>query len=338
MPRKYAKSKSDYLTKPHSGKKSPASGTDADLNMATLAPLFVNEDAARAFVEKRRWPNGAICPHCEHTETYPLKAKEGSKSPVRPGVHKCKKCRKQFTVRVGTIFEDSKIPLHKWLMVIHLMTSSKKGVSSHQIARELDVTVKSAWFMTHRVRESMKDGAQGQVLQGAVEVDETYVGGKPRYRGVSKRGRGTSKQPVMVLVEREGNAVCRPIPTVDSATLKNEIAVRVAKQAVILTDELPSYNGVGEAFEGGHETINHGSKQYVRVQPESELPIHTNTAESFFSLLKRSHYGIHHQMSKKHLHRYCTERAFMWNHRKVADGVRMVEAIKGAEGKRLMYR
>jgi hypothetical protein len=145
------------------------------------------------------------------------------------------------------------------------MTSSKKGVSSHQIAREVGITVKSAWFLTHRIREAMKDEPMAGMLGGTVEVDETYVGGKPRHRGNNPRGRGTKKQPVMVLVERDGSGVrCKPIPNVDGKTLKSEIAVNVAKQSVIVTDELPSYRGVGKSFDGGHETVNHGAKQTVR--------------------------------------------------------------------------
>ena len=138
MPSKYIKSTTDYTHKPHSGKKAPPTGTDADLNLATMSLMFSDEEKARNFIESKRWANGVACPHCECGETHKLTAKPGSKSPVRPGVHKCKSCRKQFTVRIGTIFEDSKIPLCKWLMAIHLMTSSKKGISSHQIAREMN--------------------------------------------------------------------------------------------------------------------------------------------------------------------------------------------------------
>lgn len=336
MPSKYIKTRTGYKSKPPSGRKAPPTGTDADLNLSTMLPLFMDEEKAIAFVESKRWPNGPICPHCGGTEAYPIKSKPGAKNPVRPGLRKCKACRKPFTVRMGSIFEESKIPLRQWLMAIHLMTSSKKGVSSHQIARELGVTQKTAWFLCHRIRESMGLDAEPQ-LSGAVEVDESYIGGKPRVPGVSKRGRGTKKAPVMVLVERDGRAYCKPIPNVTGKTLKNEIAVRVAKRAVILTDENASYRGVGKDFDGGHETVIHSEKEYSRIHPESGLPINTNTAESFFALLKRGHYGIFHRLSKHHLHRYCTEFAFRWNHRKVADGVRMVAAIKGAEGKRLMY-
>jgi len=175
--------------------KNPPTGTDADLNVMTLQPLFADEDKARAFFESKRWPNGPVCPHCKTTDVYKLTAKPGSKSPVRPGVYKCSDCRKQFTVRVGSIFEDSKLPLRHWLYAIHLMTSSKKGVSSHQIARELGITVKSAWFVTHRIREAMKREPMAGMLKGELEADECYVGArKPRYKGTSPMGRGTTKK------------------------------------------------------------------------------------------------------------------------------------------------
>lgn len=319
--------------------KNPPTETDADLNLNSLLPLFSDENKARKFLESKRWPNGPICPRCKCTEVYTLTPRPDSKRPVRPGVYKCKKCRKQFTVRIGTIFEESKIPLRKWLMAIHLMTSSKKGISSHQIAREIDVTQKTAWFLCHRIREAMKLEPMAGLLSGAVEIDECYVGGKPRpfHKDKRKRGRGTEKQPVVVLVERDGRARSRPVERVDKKTLHDEAHKHVSEHAVILTDEWSSYSGIGERFDGGHETVNHGEKEYVRKQPESELLIHTNTAESSFALLKRGHYGIFHHYSKRHMHRYCNEFSFRWDHRHVTDGERMVAAIKLAEGKRLRY-
>jgi transposase-like protein len=306
------------------------------LNLATLSDLFVNEDAARSFIESRIWPEGPVCPHCCSTEAYTLTPKPGSKSPVRPGVYKCKACRKQFTVRIGTIFEDSKIPFTKWLMTIHLMTSSKKGISSLQISRELGITVKSAWFMTHRIREAMRQNGPFKPFTGTTEVDECYVGGKPRKKtGPHKRGAGTPKTPVMVLVERDGNARAFPLQMVDSKTLKNEVAVTVAKEAIVMTDESRNYHKLRDG--GLHRTVEHTAGEYARRDPDG-VNVHTNTAESFFALLKRGHYGVFHQLSKKHLHRYCNEFSFRWDHRKVSDGERMIAAIEGAEGKRLMYR
>ncbi len=316
--------------------KNPPTGTAADLNLATMSELFISEDAARAFLEKIIWPNGPVCPHCKSTEAYTLTAKPGSAKGVRKGVYKCKACRKQFTVRIGTIFEDSKIPFTKWLMTIHLMTSSKKGVSSLQISRELGITMKSAWFMTHRIREAMRQ-TDGGPLTGIVEVDETYVGGKPR-RGDGRhhpRGRGTPKQPVLVLVERDGQARSLPVENVTGATLKAEVRKHVDPAATVVTDELASYTGLAETF-AAHETVCHSAGEYSRTAPDGTV-IHTNTGESFFALIKRGHYGIFHQLSKKHLFRYVQEFQFRWNHRKVTDGERMLAAIMGVIGKRLFY-
>lgn len=312
---------------------------DQDLNLATLVPLFSDETTAREFLEAKRWPNGPVCPFCQSTAVYKLTPKAGSAKPVRPGVYKCKACRKQFTVRVGTIFEDSHIPLAKWLMAIHLMTSSKKGISSHQLSRELGITLKSAWFLSHRVREAMREEPMAGLLNGVVEVDETYVGGKPRanQRGMVKTGRGTDKQPVMVLVERHGSARSMPVPRVDGATLKQAVRDHVDRSASIMTDELQSYQGLNQEFTGGHFTVNHTQREFVRYVNEGTDFVTINTAESYSALLKRGHYGIFHHLSKKHLHRYCDEFSFRWNHRKVTDGERMVAAIRGTEGKRLLH-
>jgi transposase-like protein len=327
------------------GKKKKPTGTDADINLVALSHLFVDEDKARAFLESKRWPDGnPTCPHCGG-DGYALERKATSRRPGRKGLKKCRACRKQFTVRVGTIFEESKLPLHKWLAAIHMMTASKKGVSSHQIARQLDITQKSAWFLCHRIREAMRKEPMAGMLNGTVEVDESYIGGKPRPKNnpgckvkePAKRGRGTNKQPVMVLVERNGNSIAMPVSSVDAPTLKGAVRKLVSKSSTVMTDEWASYAGLGKDFEGGHKTVNHGQKEYVRFEDCGEVFVSTNTAESWFALLKRAHYGIHHQMSKKHLHRYCTERSFMWDNRKVSDGERMVAAIEGAEGKRLMY-
>src|SRR5437868_6957169 len=182
--------------------KNPPYGDDRDLNLASLSAFFTDEQAARAFLESKLWPTGPVCPHCDCREISKLSGKEGSKYRVVPGTYKCKRCLKKFTVRIGTILEESKIPLRKWLMAIHLMTSSKKGVSSHQIARECGITQKSAWFMNHRIRKAMELPNGEPPLKGTVEADEVYIGGKPRHgTGPHKRGRGTDKAPVAVLVE-----------------------------------------------------------------------------------------------------------------------------------------
>ncbi len=343
MPTRYKPKNSAYLKQPKSGKKAPPTGTAADLNAMTMAALFTDEDKARDFLESQLWPEGPVCPHCGSVESYRLTGKPESKNPVPKGTCKCKLCRKKFTVKVGTIFEDSKLPIRFWLYVAHLMTSSKKGVSSHQIARELDITVKSAWFMTHRLREAMRQEPVAGMLKGEVEVDEVYIGGKPRHTTIHakggkviKRGRGTTKQAVLVLVERNGDAIATPLYSPNSIELKKPIRDYVDQCSTIFTDEFVSYKGIGNEFIGGHETVNHSDKEYVRY--EENYAVHNNTAESFNALLKRGHYGIFHSLSKKHIGRYLNEFSFRWGHRNATDGERMVKALEGAEGKRLMYR
>jgi transposase-like protein len=301
------------------------------MNLIDLAKL--NDEQARDYLETIRWPNGPVCPHCGSKNCTRLDGKAH-----RHGTIQCNACRGQFTVTVGSVMESSHIPLVKWAMGFHLMCSSKKGFSAKQLQRELGLgSYRSAWFMAHRIRHAMTVDAPPEPLDGNVEVDETYVGGKPRYKGQSKRGRGTKKASVVVLVERDGSgARCHPIPNVTKKTLHAEVVSAVAKSATILTDELASYKGIGEKFDGGHQTVNHGKKEYAR-KTDTGLNINTNTAESFFALLKRGHYGVYHSMSKKHLHRYCDEFAFRWQLRKVNDGSRTVSAIAAAEGKRLMY-
>jgi transposase-like protein len=301
--------------------------TDAFLNLATLTHLFADETAAREFVESKIWPDGPVCPHCGATEFYTITSKPGAKNPVRAGLYKCKACRKPYTVRMGTIFEDSHLPFSKWLMAFHLMTSSKKGVSSLQISRELGVKIKTAWHLTHRIRLAMQLPDNEPPLNGTVEADETYIGGKPRYKGTSKPGRGTNKAPVAVLVERDGNVRVKHVENVTQDTLCENICINVDSTAKIVTDDFSAYHGIGRVFDGGHATVNHSAKIYVNIDGE-----HVNTAESFNALLKRGHYGIFHQLSKKHLHRYCSEFEFRWNYRKVTDGERMVAAIKGVKG------
>jgi transposase-like protein len=293
----------------------------------------LSETEAREYLESIRWPDGnPTCPHCNGKDVTRLAGEA-----ARPGTIQCNSCRQQFTVTVNTIMEDSHIPLSKWVLAFHLICSSKKGISALQLQRNLGLgSYRTAWFMAHRIREAMNQDGPRAPFTGVTEVDETYVGGKPRKgTGPNKRGRGTKKTPVMVLVERDGNARAFPIDNVEAKTLKNEIAVNVAKAAVVMTDELASYNGIRDDATM-HRTVKHGAGEYVRVDADG-LKVHTNTAESFFCLLKRGHYGVFHQISKKHLHRYTNEFSFRWDHRKVSDGERTEAAIKKAEGKRLMY-
>ena len=300
------------------------------INFSDLAKHFADEGAARDLLESIRWPNGPICPHCGAIGgAYKLTPKPDSKRPVREGVYKCKDCRKQFTVTVGTIFEGSRIPLHKWLMAIYLMCSSKKGISAHQLHRTLDITYKSAWFMAHRVRHAMTQPPLVDKLKGVVEADETYIGGKKRG---GKRGRGSeNKTPVFALVERGGDLRAGSVDSVTAKKLQGTIRENVDTSAIIVTDGYRAYRGLGRQF-AGHATVDHAKRQYVRGDA------HVNTLESWFSLLKRGVSGTFHHVSPKHLDRYVGEFVFRFNNRKVTDAERTVSALKGVTGKRLRYK
>lgn len=290
--------------------------------------IYLNEDAAREYLEHQRWPNGAICPHCESTRAYKLQARPDSKRPVRKGVWKCRTCQKQFTVRIGTIFEDSHIPLYQWVSAFQFLCASKKGMSAHQLHRMLNITYKSAWFMAHRIRYAMAQPPSADKLQGIIEADETYIGGKAH----GKRGRGAdNKVPVFALVQRGGDVRSFKTDRVTSKNLKGMIREHVDKGSIIMTDEFLAYKGLGKEF-ADHQTVNHGSGEYVRDN------VHTNTAEGYFSLLKRGITGTYHHISQQHLDRYLAEFNFRYNSRKVEDGIRMLLAIDGAKGKRLMLR
>jgi transposase-like protein len=294
------------------------------MNLSQITKLDENE--SREYLESIRWSDGALCPHCGSKEVKKLDGKS-----TRPGVYKCKAktCRKQFTVTVGTIFERSHIPLRHWCIAFHMMCASKKGVSAHQLHRQLGCTYKTSWFMCHRIRHAMTHGIDNPPLKGKVEVDETYVGGRTR---LGIRGLGSErKTPVVALIERDGRARAVPVEFVDAARLRGVVRANVDKSAKLFTDELGHYRKIGKEF-AGHETVTHSKNEYVRGNA------YTNTAESFFALLKRGVHGTFHQVSVKHLHRYCEEFAFRWSNRKVDDGQRTVAALRGAEGKRLTYR
>jgi len=304
------------------------------MNLSDIAEHLSTEEAAREFLEKILWPNGAVCPHCGVLgESYKLTAKPGTKTHVRPGVWKCGACRKQFTVKVGTIFEDSHIPLHKWLTVIHLLCSSKKGMSSHQVHRMAGITYKSAWFMTHRIRHAMKP-LSCEKLQGTIEIDETYVGGKVKGKGA--KAAWDNKAPVVTLVERNGEARSFHVANVTAANLKPIIKENVHGWSQVMTDDAVVYPFVLKGHVASHDTVNHSQEEYVRK--EGGKNINTNTVEGFFSLLKRGVYGIFHHLSKQHLHRYLSEFDFRYNDRKITDGERTEHAIQSVVGKRLMYK
>jgi transposase-like protein len=292
----------------------------------------LSEDEAREAMERILWPNGPVCPHCGAVEN--LTRLQGKAH--RIGVFQCNNCHDQFTVTVNTIFEDSHIPLRKWLMAFALLCSAKKGVSALQIQRELELgSYRTAWHLCHRIRHAMSKEPLAGLLRGTVEVDETYVGGKPRPQAgapKAKRGRGTQKTPVVALVERGGKVRARKIERVDGATLKAAIRENVDRSAMIMTDEWAAYRGIGTEFDGGHQAVNHGQGEYARGDA------HVNTAESFFALLKRGVMGSFHHISKQHLDRYCDEFSFRWDHRKTTDSERTEAAIRQTIGKRLSYK
>jgi len=294
-------------------------------------PVFTNEDKAREFLEASRWPDRPVCPFCGQFDT----VKRLGGNSMGPGWYFCHECREKFTVRVGTLYERSHIPLHKWLLATHLMVSSKKGMSALQLSRMLGITYKSAWFMCHRIREQMTPRKRGPIGgQGrTVESDETVIGGKMKNRAFAKKE--PKKQTVLTLVDRDGESRSFHIANVKAKTLRDAIERTVDRQSHLMTDELRSYGPIGEkTFDGRHTTVNHSANEYVRLGGFA----HVNTAEARFSLMKRAVFGAHHSVSEAHLSRYLAEWDFKWNTRKTTDGERAAIALKGIEGKRLTYR
>lgn len=309
-------------------------------------PYFHDEAAAFAKLESVLWPNGPVCPKCGNADRiYVLdgvRSKPSKKNPegiVRHGLKKCGKCRQQFTVRVGTVFESSHIPLHKWFQAVHLLCSSKKGISSHQLHRVLEITYEAAWFMSHRLREAMRTGSLappmgGPGSSGIVEADETFIGTK---KGAKKRRGAGHKMAVLSLVERNGEVRSVHVEDVKADTLVPIVNANIAKEAKIMTDDAAAYYKKLEGF-AGHETVNHSADEYVRY--ENGEAIHTNTVEGYFSIFKRGMKGVYQHCSEKHLHRYLAEFDFRYNNRSakgIEDAERTERALRGIAGKRLTY-
>ncbi len=294
------------------------------------APHFHNEEAAYAFVEARIWPDGPVCPHCGSKERIKLM---GGKS-TRIGLYKCYVCRKPFTVKIGTIFEDSHIAMRLWLQAIYLLAASKKGFSAHQLHRTLGVTLKTAWFMGHRIREAMREGELAPFGSngGTVEVDETYIGQEDN---IPKRRGYAHKRKVLSLVDREsGEARSIVIDKVNAKTIIPILKENIAKEARVMTDDAGQYKYLNEHF-AEHGSTRHSQGEYVSPTDPS---IHTNTVEGFFSIFKRGMKGVYQHCKKSHLHRYLSEFDFRYNHRKITDAERRDVALQGIEGKRLTYR
>lgn len=297
---------------------------------ALTAKYFHDDDKAREHLEAIRWPEGPVCPHCGSVAHYKLEGKAH-----RPGLYKCKDCSKQYSVTVGTVFERSKIPLSKWLMAAYLLCSSKKGISSHQLHRTLGVTYKTAWFMTHRIREAMTDTTTdklgGPDSSGIVEADETYFG---KVKGHGKGSFFREKQKVVALVERQGRVRAFHVPTVTAKSLKPILESQIAESARLMTDGAGYYKKITSQFKS-HEVVDHGKHEYARGD------VTTNTVEGFFGILKRGICGVYQHVSPEHLHRYVGEFAFRYNNRaslKIDDKQRAVNALAGISGKRLTYR
>ena len=307
-----------------------------------LPRIYSDETAAREHLESLQWPDGVTCPHCGNADKARIKALQGKST--RPGVYKCNECRKPFSVTVGTVFERSHIPLHKWLYATHLMTSSKKGISAHQLHRTLKVTYKSAWFMAHRIREAMSDNVRGPMGgEGSiVEADETYYG-KPEVAPISKQRKGRpylkgdklrNSRPVVTLVERGGRVRSFHVASADKETVQNIVLSNVYRDTRLHTDESRLYSGMSDRYQT-HETVKHSIKEYVRGD------VHTNSAEGYFSIFKRGMRGVYQHCKEKHLHRYLAEFDFRYNNRialGINDEARADEAVRNIRGKRLTYR
>ncbi|WGS20815.1 MULTISPECIES: IS1595 family transposase [unclassified Bradyrhizobium] len=313
--------------------------------MSVLAKAyFHNEKSAFRHLEKLLWADGVVCPHCgvvgKAGRLEGVKGKNGKNGKVRLGLWKCYEagCRKQFTVRVGTVFESAHIPLHKCLQAVHLMASSKKGISAHQLHRILEIQYKSAWFLAHRIREAMRDGKLAPMGGNGkiVEVDETYIG---RLKGMPKpkKGGAAHKNIVLTLVERGGSARSFHIDSTSIADIAPILRTNIRRESKLMTDEARHYMEVGREYDS-HQAVNHGQEEYVRYGSDV---ITTNTVEGYYSIFKRGMKGVYQHCAEKHLHRYLAEFDFRYSNR-VALGVddqdRAEKAILGATGKRLTYR
>lgn len=316
--------------------KAPSAGDE--LTLVEMTRRFSTEESAREYFEKLMWPHGPACRHCGNADQdriYKLTPNPGKK--IRSGLYKCGVCQDSFTVTVGTVMEDSHIPLNKWLLAFYMMCASKTQVSALQLQRQLELgSYRSALFLCHRIRFALKEvvPASGGKLDGTVEADETYVGGKVRGKGRRYVG---NKAPVVALVERGGRVHSTMVERVNGASLERLLKAHVATSAHLNTDESPVYTKAGAAF-ASHDTVNHRMEEYSRRDDLTGRVATTNTVEGFFGNTKRSIDGTHHSVSRKHLPLYLAELDYKYNTRKATDGARTATGIKMMEGKRLMLR
>jgi len=300
-----------------------------ELTLDNIMTEFATDAKARKFLEKRLWPTGPVCPRCQTADQSRI-AKDKGKT-AREGLYRCNDCRRTFTVTVGTIFEDSHIPLRKWIVGMFLMCSSKKGMSSLQFKRILGLgSYRTALFMTHRIRHAITETDFASKLTGTVEVDETYVGGKAKGKTF-----WNNKTPVVSLVQRDGTKRSIAIKRVTAAGLMEAIVEHVEPGTVVMTDQSPLYTRIVPKFT--RRFTSHNKGEYARKERDGSVT-HTNNAESSFSLLKRGVYGTFHSLSPQHLGKYCGEFDFRWNLRHVSDGQRMLSAVSKTKGKRLTYK